>query len=106
MGLKSHLAEEEFKNSSCHCNRPENSPISSTDSSTSSEGLEVSKNENEETVKLKRPNQKRGGGRGKEPLCSPGFITKNGITLELLSQELWKKFHRLGTEMIITKAGR
>ena len=39
--------------------------------------------------------------------CSPGFIVgKNGTTLELLGQDLWKKFHKLGTEMIITKAGR
>ena len=38
--------------------------------------------------------------------CSPGFITKDGITVELVGQHLWKKFHKLGTEMIITKAGR
>ena len=38
---------------------------------------------------------------------SPGFIMgKNGTTVELLGQDLWKKFHKLGTEMIITKAGR
>ena len=38
--------------------------------------------------------------------CSSGSITKNGITVELVGQHLWKKFHKLGTEMIITKAGR
>ena len=38
--------------------------------------------------------------------CSNGFITQNGITVELVGHELWKKFHKLGTEMIITKAGR
>ena len=39
--------------------------------------------------------------------CSPGFfVGKNGTTVELLGQDLWKKFHKLGTEMIITKAGR
>ena len=39
--------------------------------------------------------------------CSPGFLVgKNGTTIELLGQDLWKKFHKLGTEMIITKAGR
>ena len=38
--------------------------------------------------------------------CSNGFITNQGITVELVGQELWRKFHKLGTEMIITKAGR
>jgi hypothetical protein len=38
--------------------------------------------------------------------CSSGSITKDGITVELVGQHLWKKFHKLGTEMIITKAGR
>eukprot|EP00094_Tigriopus_californicus_P011487 TCALIF_11092-PA protein Name:"Similar to TBX18 T-box transcription factor TBX18 (Homo sapiens)" AED:0.06 eAED:0.06 QI:0/0.85/0.75/0.87/0.85/0.75/8/2523/452 len=37
---------------------------------------------------------------------SPGFLVKNGIKVELEGQDLWKKFHRLSTEMIITKAGR
>eukprot|EP00095_Tigriopus_kingsejongensis_P008857 maker-scaffold15_size728074-snap-gene-4.18 protein:Tk08857 transcript:maker-scaffold15_size728074-snap-gene-4.18-mRNA-1 annotation:"t-box transcription factor tbx18 isoform x1" len=39
-------------------------------------------------------------------LCSPGFLEQNGVRVELMGQELWKKFHRLSTEMIITKAGR
>ena len=39
--------------------------------------------------------------------CSPGYIrSPYGVTIELLGQELWKKFYKLGTEMIITKAGR
>ncbi len=38
--------------------------------------------------------------------CSPGYLVKDGITVELVGQDLWKKFHKLGTEMIITKAGR
>ena len=40
--------------------------------------------------------------------CSPGYLTNvaSGTTLELLGQDLWKKFYQLGTEMIITKAGR
>ena len=38
--------------------------------------------------------------------CTPGYLTREGITVELVSQELWRKFHKLGTEMIITKAGR
>ena len=42
----------------------------------------------------------------KELPCSSGSITKDGITVELVGQHLWKKFHKLGTEMIITKAGR
>lgn len=34
-------------------------------------------------------------------------ITSNQkITAELLCRELWLEFHALGTEMIITKAGR
>ena len=41
------------------------------------------------------------------PPCSSGFISSpKGITVELLGQDLWKKFYKLGTEMIITKAGR
>ena len=41
------------------------------------------------------------------PACSPGYITSpSGVTVELLGQDLWKKFYKLGTEMIITKAGR
>ena len=41
------------------------------------------------------------------PPCSPGYITSpSGVTVELLGQDLWKKFYKLGTEMIITKAGR
>ena len=45
---------------------------------------------------------------GTDEPCSPGFLTnaKSGVTVELLGQDLWKKFYRLGTEMIITKAGR
>ena len=39
--------------------------------------------------------------------CSPGYIkSPSGVTIELLDQSLWKKFYKLGTEMIITKAGR
>ena len=38
--------------------------------------------------------------------CSPGYLVKDGITVELLGQGLWKRFYKLGTEMIITKAGR
>jgi hypothetical protein len=38
---------------------------------------------------------------------SPGYIkSPSGVTIELLGQDLWKKFYKLGTEMIITKAGR
>ena len=38
--------------------------------------------------------------------CSKGYLSANGITIELMGQGLWKKFYKLGTEMIITKAGR
>lgn len=31
---------------------------------------------------------------------------KNVIQVELQGYELWKRFHDIGTEMIITKAGR
>ena len=43
-----------------------------------------------------------------QPPCSPGYLTNpaSGVTVTLLGQDLWKKFYRLGTEMIITKAGR
>lgn len=39
-------------------------------------------------------------GRGsKNPLVS-------GVTVQLEMKGLWEQFHRLGTEMIVTKAGR
>lgn len=38
--------------------------------------------------------------------CSPGYLVRDTVKVELMGQDLWKKFHRLGTEMIITKAGR
>lgn len=31
---------------------------------------------------------------------------KDAIQMELQGSELWKRFHDIGTEMIITKAGR
>jgi hypothetical protein len=31
---------------------------------------------------------------------------KQNLKVELCSRDLWRKFHALGTEMIITKAGR
>ena len=31
---------------------------------------------------------------------------KQNLKVELCSRDLWRKFHSLGTEMIITKAGR
>jgi hypothetical protein len=31
---------------------------------------------------------------------------KHNLKVELCSRELWRKFHALGTEMIVTKAGR
>lgn len=33
-------------------------------------------------------------------------ISCQSVTAELLCRELWLEFHTLGTEMIITKAGR
>uniref|UniRef100_A0A0K2T6Q7 Tbox 22 [Jaculus jaculus] n=2 Tax=Lepeophtheirus salmonis TaxID=72036 RepID=A0A0K2T6Q7_LEPSM len=35
-----------------------------------------------------------------------GILSKGGITVELVGKDLWKRFYKLGTEMIITKAGR
>ena len=74
-------------------------------------------NEDEEEIEApqqptKRPSKRK---RASSPLasaskeviaCSNGYVSNRGVTVELVSQELWKKFHRLGTEMIITKAGR
>jgi hypothetical protein len=34
------------------------------------------------------------------------LILKQNLKVELCSRDLWRKFHSLGTEMIITKAGR
>ena len=38
--------------------------------------------------------------------CSNGVVSVGDVVVELVGQDLWKKFHKLGTEMIITKAGR
>ncbi|KAM4818116.1 T-box transcription factor TBX22 isoform 2-T3 [Thomomys bottae] len=35
-----------------------------------------------------------------------GNVENDGIQVELQGSELWKRFHDIGTEMIITKAGR
>ncbi|KAG1650402.1 T-box transcription factor TBX18 [Nymphon striatum] len=34
------------------------------------------------------------------------YLHKQGVSLELYNSALWEQFHELGTEMIITKAGR
>ncbi|XP_007956871.1 T-box transcription factor TBX22 [Orycteropus afer afer] len=44
-----------------------------------------------------------GGGSGNS---SENLAEKDGIGVELQGSELWKRFHDIGTEMIITKAGR
>lgn len=36
----------------------------------------------------------------------PPQMTLPGIELNLQNDELWKQFHQIGTEMIITKSGR
>uniref|UniRef100_T1JHN9 T-box domain-containing protein n=1 Tax=Strigamia maritima TaxID=126957 RepID=T1JHN9_STRMM len=42
---------------------------------------------------------------GENPLTT-GVLEIGGITVELCGRELWQQFYKLGTEMIITKAGR
>ena len=44
----------------------------------------------------------------KENVCriSKSLPSTQSVTAELLCGELWREFHALGTEMIITKAGR
>ena len=37
-----------------------------------------------------------------ESMCHPG----RDVRVELQGSELWNRFHEIGTEMIITKAGR
>ncbi|XP_059588737.1 T-box transcription factor TBX22 isoform X2 [Alligator mississippiensis] len=50
--------------------------------------------------------QGAGGGRTHEPACAESREAKDDIHVELQGSELWKRFHEIGTEMIITKAGR
>jgi len=38
--------------------------------------------------------------------CQQPQMDLPDIRVELCSKDLWRKFHTLGTEMIITKAGR
>ena len=73
----------------------EEETISVDDNDDVEEKVEIEKDTSQEVSKLP-----------KELPCSSGSITKDGITVELVGQHLWKKFHKLGTEMIITKAGR
>ena len=37
---------------------------------------------------------------------SPASLRVGGVVVQLLDSQLWRSFHTLGTEMIITKAGR
>ena len=36
----------------------------------------------------------------------PTELEEGGIRVKLLDSKLWEDFHKLGTEMIITKSGR
>lgn len=36
----------------------------------------------------------------------PPRVTLPGVEMTLQNDELWKQFHQIGTEMIITKSGR
>ncbi|KAG8510000.1 T-box transcription factor TBX22 [Galemys pyrenaicus] len=46
------------------------------------------------------------GGGGGDPESIENLEEKEAIQVELQGSELWKRFHDIGTEMIITKAGR
>ena len=70
------------------------------------ETISVDDDNEEETLEAEHSMSKESSLPKRSPPCSSGSITKNGITVELVGQHLWKKFHKLGTEMIITKAGR
>ena len=62
---------------------------------------------NDDTVIAEDDNSENDESQEQKQICSPGYIrSPSGITMELLGQDLWKKFYKLGTEMIITKAGR
>jgi hypothetical protein len=43
---------------------------------------------------------------GDTPEMRQRLRLKQNLKVELCSRELWRKFHALGTEMIVTKAGR
>jgi len=60
---------------------------------------------NQDSAKPSKPDEKKKS-KPKPLPCSPGYLVNGGVTVELLGQSLWKKFYKLGTEMIITKAGR
>jgi len=36
----------------------------------------------------------------------PPRVTLPGVEMTLQNDDLWKQFHQIGTEMIITKSGR
>ena len=41
-----------------------------------------------------------------EEEAPPASLRVGGVVVQLLDSQLWRSFHTLGTEMIITKAGR
>ena len=86
---------------SFHSSASPNSVNADPDTTTTNE-----ENEDEKPRKRDSPCPKSTNVPEADNPCTLGYITKDGITVELCGQDLWKKFYKLGTEMIITKAGR
>ena len=63
---------------------------------------------NEETIKIINMQRKLSDNNDKVKIKNENKQLKesNNIMIELCSNELWEKFNEIGTEMIITKAGR
>uniref|UniRef100_A0A8B9HHP2 T-box transcription factor 5a n=1 Tax=Astyanax mexicanus TaxID=7994 RepID=A0A8B9HHP2_ASTMX len=71
-------------------------------------GLQNSPNDTDAKDLHESKSEKQNGNSGKSPSSQTTYIQQGmeGIKVYLHERELWMKFHEVGTEMIITKAGR
>ncbi|XP_076868106.1 T-box transcription factor TBX5-A [Brachyhypopomus gauderio] len=71
-------------------------------------GLQNSPNDTDSKDLHENKSEKQNGSASKSPSSQTTYIQQGmeGIKVYLHERELWMKFHEVGTEMIITKAGR
>uniref|UniRef100_A0AAR2KSU4 T-box domain-containing protein n=1 Tax=Pygocentrus nattereri TaxID=42514 RepID=A0AAR2KSU4_PYGNA len=71
-------------------------------------GLQNSPNDTQSKDLHESKSEKQNGSSSKSPSSQTTYIQQGmeGIKVYLHERELWMKFHEVGTEMIITKAGR
>lgn len=79
-----------------------------TDKEDEDEGESVRKHQkNDECIKILNLQRKPSDSNDKVKIKTEKPLKEcNNIMIELCSNELWEKFNEIGTEMIITKAGR